>query len=66
MRNSFPCTALEYFFPDLIVGGILGTILAIWIGRRTARFEQAGTEFIVRQPVENHSIQPDYLLVESI
>jgi len=42
MRNSFPCTALEYFFPDLIVGGILGTILAIWIGRRTARFEQAG------------------------
>gem|GEM_PF-3859752 len=42
MRNSFPCTALEYFFPDLIVGRILGTILAIWTGRRTARFEQAG------------------------
>lgn len=40
MCESFLCNALANFIPDLIVGLLLGSILALYIGKQLTRFEQ--------------------------
>ncbi len=59
MCTSFLCTALANFVPDLIVGAIFGTILAIWIGMRLTRFEQ--TEQRKIEKIENFERAIHYL-----
>ena len=59
MCTSFLCTALANFVPDIIVGAILGTILAIWIGKRLTKFEQAEQRKI--EKIENNKRAINYL-----
>ena len=40
MCESFWCDVLSNFIPDVVVGAILGSLLAWWIGTRLSKFEQ--------------------------
>lgn len=40
MCDNFLCNTLANFFPDLLVGILLGSILALYIGKQLTRFEQ--------------------------
>jgi len=40
MCDNFLCNVLANFFPDLLIGILLGSILALYIGKQLTRFEQ--------------------------